>query len=171
MNDTAIAATGRQPVIYCVETDTMAIEIRPWPGREDDDAVARCRRRSRHPRRTARRPLALGNRACLAPPCAHRRGIGRAAPTGRRRSLNSGPIRSAMPQPTGAPFALGAVNRDRTARRPSSRLLCPEICALPKIYGKLGKVTVMCHLNGRPLTAHLGLSTSVGESGLAKGTL
>jgi hypothetical protein len=41
MSDTAIAATGRQPVSYCVETDTMAIEIRSWPGQGDDDGIAR----------------------------------------------------------------------------------------------------------------------------------
>jgi len=29
------------PVRYCVETDTMAVEIRPSPGREDDDGIAR----------------------------------------------------------------------------------------------------------------------------------
>jgi hypothetical protein len=28
-------------VRYCIETDTMAIEIRPWPGPDDDDAIAR----------------------------------------------------------------------------------------------------------------------------------
>jgi hypothetical protein len=28
-------------VRYCVETDTIAIEIRPWPGRDDDDAIDR----------------------------------------------------------------------------------------------------------------------------------
>jgi len=27
----------RQPVRYCVETDTMAIEIRPWPEEHDGD--------------------------------------------------------------------------------------------------------------------------------------
>src|SRR5271156_2310108 len=41
MNDAPMAATGWQPVRYCVDTDTMAVEIRPWPGREDDDGVAR----------------------------------------------------------------------------------------------------------------------------------
>ena len=30
-----------EPVRYCVETDTMAIELRPWPGRDDDDAIGR----------------------------------------------------------------------------------------------------------------------------------
>jgi antitoxin HicB len=30
----------RQPVRYCIETDTMAIEMRPWPGHEDDIALA-----------------------------------------------------------------------------------------------------------------------------------
>jgi hypothetical protein len=40
MSDTATATIGWQPVRYCVETDTMAIEIRPWSGREDDDGVA-----------------------------------------------------------------------------------------------------------------------------------
>jgi hypothetical protein len=41
MNDAPIAETAWQPVRYCVETDTMAIEIRPWPGREDEDGVGR----------------------------------------------------------------------------------------------------------------------------------
>ena len=41
MNDFPIAATGWQPVRYCVETDTMAIELRPWPGRDDEDAIGR----------------------------------------------------------------------------------------------------------------------------------
>jgi hypothetical protein len=41
MSDTKIAATGWHPVSYCVETDTMAIEIRPWAGQEDDDGIAR----------------------------------------------------------------------------------------------------------------------------------
>jgi hypothetical protein len=35
------AVTGGTPVRYCVETDTMAIEIQPWPGREDYDGIAR----------------------------------------------------------------------------------------------------------------------------------
>ena len=30
-----------QPVRYCIETDTMAIEIRPWPGDDDADTVGR----------------------------------------------------------------------------------------------------------------------------------
>ncbi len=30
-----------EPVRYCLETDTMAIELRPWPGRADQTAVAR----------------------------------------------------------------------------------------------------------------------------------
>ncbi len=29
-----------EPVRYCLETDTMAIELRPWPGRPDETAVA-----------------------------------------------------------------------------------------------------------------------------------
>jgi hypothetical protein len=29
-----------EPVRYCPETDTMAIELRPWPGRADETAVA-----------------------------------------------------------------------------------------------------------------------------------
>ena len=41
MSDTPTAAIGWQPVGYCIETDTMAVEIRPWPGREDDDGIAR----------------------------------------------------------------------------------------------------------------------------------
>ena len=30
-----------QPIRYCLETDTIAVEVRPWPGRKDDDAIAR----------------------------------------------------------------------------------------------------------------------------------
>lgn len=30
-----------QPVRYCLETDTIAIELRPWPGPDDDDAIGR----------------------------------------------------------------------------------------------------------------------------------
>jgi hypothetical protein len=30
-----------QPVRYYVETDTLAVELRPWPGGEDDDAIGR----------------------------------------------------------------------------------------------------------------------------------
>ena len=41
MIDAPIAATEWQPVRYCVETDTMAIEIRRWPGRENEDGVGR----------------------------------------------------------------------------------------------------------------------------------
>lgn len=41
MNDVPLAATDWQPVRYCVETDTMAIELRPWPGRDDEDAIGR----------------------------------------------------------------------------------------------------------------------------------
>jgi hypothetical protein len=41
MSDTPIAAIGWEPVRYCIETDTMAVEIRPWPGQEDDDGIAR----------------------------------------------------------------------------------------------------------------------------------
>jgi hypothetical protein len=40
MNDAPIAATEWQPVRYCVETDTLAVEIRPWPGTRDEDAMA-----------------------------------------------------------------------------------------------------------------------------------
>jgi hypothetical protein len=29
-----------EPVRYCLETDTMAIELRPWPGQPDETAVA-----------------------------------------------------------------------------------------------------------------------------------
>jgi hypothetical protein len=29
-----------EPVRYCLETDTMAIELRPWPGRADETSVA-----------------------------------------------------------------------------------------------------------------------------------
>ena len=39
MNDLPVAQTEWQPVRYCVETDTMAIEIRPWPGNDADDAI------------------------------------------------------------------------------------------------------------------------------------
>ena len=41
MSDTPTAAIGWQPVRYCIETDTMAVEIRPWPGPEDDDGITR----------------------------------------------------------------------------------------------------------------------------------
>ena len=41
MNDLPIAATEWQPIRYCVETDTMVIELRPWPGRGDEDGVGR----------------------------------------------------------------------------------------------------------------------------------
>ena len=41
MSDTPSAAIGWQPVRYCIETDTTAVEIRPWPGLEDDDGTAR----------------------------------------------------------------------------------------------------------------------------------
>jgi hypothetical protein len=30
-----------QPVRYCVETDTMAVEIRPWAGRDSDASIGR----------------------------------------------------------------------------------------------------------------------------------
>jgi hypothetical protein len=39
MNDTPLSAEAWQPVRYYVETDTMAVEIRPWPGGKDDDAL------------------------------------------------------------------------------------------------------------------------------------
>jgi len=41
MSDSPTAAIGWQPVRYCIETDTMAVEIRPCPGREDGDGIAR----------------------------------------------------------------------------------------------------------------------------------
>lgn len=42
MNDTLpMAQTDWQPVRYCVATDTMAIELRPWPGRADEDGIGR----------------------------------------------------------------------------------------------------------------------------------
>lgn len=41
MNDAPIAQTDWQPIRYCVETDTMAIEVRPWPGRDDGDSIGR----------------------------------------------------------------------------------------------------------------------------------
>jgi hypothetical protein len=28
-------------VRYCVDTNMMAVEIRPWPGHEDDDSIGR----------------------------------------------------------------------------------------------------------------------------------
>ncbi len=31
---------GWEPVSYCLETDTMAIELRPWPGRAEETSVA-----------------------------------------------------------------------------------------------------------------------------------
>ena len=34
------SAVGGEPVRYCAETDTMAIELRPWPGQADEAAVA-----------------------------------------------------------------------------------------------------------------------------------
>ena len=39
MSNAVSSRASWQPVQYCVETDTMAIEIRPWPGREDDDSI------------------------------------------------------------------------------------------------------------------------------------
>ena len=30
-----------QPIRYCPETDTMVIEIRPWPGRDEEDGIGR----------------------------------------------------------------------------------------------------------------------------------
>jgi hypothetical protein len=41
MTDAPTASTGWPPVRYCVETDTMAVQIGPWPGQEDDDGMAR----------------------------------------------------------------------------------------------------------------------------------
>lgn len=41
MNDAPMVTTDWQPIRYCVETDTMAIEVRPWPGRDKDDAIGR----------------------------------------------------------------------------------------------------------------------------------
>ena len=41
MTNAATVAAGWEPVRYCVETDTMAVEIRPWPGRGDEDGIAR----------------------------------------------------------------------------------------------------------------------------------
>jgi hypothetical protein len=41
MSDTPNAAISWQPVRYCIGTDTLAVEIRPWPGPEDDDGIAR----------------------------------------------------------------------------------------------------------------------------------
>ncbi len=34
------SAAAWDPVRYCPETDTMAIELRPWPGRPDETAAA-----------------------------------------------------------------------------------------------------------------------------------
>ena len=33
------AGASWQPVRYCIETDTMAIELRPWPGRQDNSVA------------------------------------------------------------------------------------------------------------------------------------
>jgi hypothetical protein len=41
MTDAPTASMGWPPVRYCVETDTMLVQIGPWPGQEDDDGVAR----------------------------------------------------------------------------------------------------------------------------------
>jgi hypothetical protein len=41
VNDAPTVTTDWQPIRYCVETDTMAIETRPWPGRDNDDAIGR----------------------------------------------------------------------------------------------------------------------------------
>jgi hypothetical protein len=30
-----------RPIRYCIETDTMAIELHPGPGRTDNDAIGR----------------------------------------------------------------------------------------------------------------------------------
>ena len=30
-----------QSVYYCVETDTLAIEVRRWPGRDDEHSIGR----------------------------------------------------------------------------------------------------------------------------------
>src|SRR6266404_2314311 len=85
MTDTPTAATGWQPVRYCVETDTMAVEMRPWPGREDDAASGAMPVRSRYPLRSRWLAMAVGDRARLASPRAHRRRAGGPAPCRERR--------------------------------------------------------------------------------------
>jgi hypothetical protein len=40
-SDAPISRTDWQPVHYCVETDTLAVELRPWPGREDEGSIGR----------------------------------------------------------------------------------------------------------------------------------
>ncbi|MGH7090558.1 MAG: hypothetical protein ACREE4_04100 [Stellaceae bacterium] len=40
MSDASLTKPEWQPVRYCIETDTMAVEVRPWPGQDDDDAIA-----------------------------------------------------------------------------------------------------------------------------------
>jgi hypothetical protein len=32
------SSVGWEPVRYCVDTDTMAVEVRPWPGRPGETA-------------------------------------------------------------------------------------------------------------------------------------
>ena len=41
MTDPFDGRQPRQPIRYCLETDTMAMEIRPWPGRNNEDGVGR----------------------------------------------------------------------------------------------------------------------------------
>jgi hypothetical protein len=41
MKDSAAATTDWQAVRYCVETDTMAVELRPWPGRDNESSMGR----------------------------------------------------------------------------------------------------------------------------------
>jgi hypothetical protein len=41
MNDASGSGNDWQPIRYCPETDTLAIEIRPWPGRDNEDGIGR----------------------------------------------------------------------------------------------------------------------------------
>ena len=98
MSNTPTAAIGWQPVRYCIETDTMAVEIRPWPGREDDDGIARDAGVDLviHYAPDGQAWLwEIGRR--LTPPGTHRCRARRAAPAGCRRSLRAALIRWLSP--------------------------------------------------------------------------
>ena len=41
MTDASTEGKEWQPIRYCIETDTMAVEIRPWPGSKSDDGIGR----------------------------------------------------------------------------------------------------------------------------------
>lgn len=41
MNDAPFSAAEWQAVRYCIETDTMAVEVRPWPGDGDQSSIGR----------------------------------------------------------------------------------------------------------------------------------